>query len=61
MNELNKQLDNFYIKISELLKSARKTVIQSVNNTMVITYFEIGKLILMKNNMVKKKQSTVKT
>ena len=46
MNGLNKQLDNFYLKISELLKSARKTVIQSVNNTMVITYFESGKLIV---------------
>lgn len=38
--------DSFYDKISGLLKAARETVIKSVNHTMVVTYFEIGKLIV---------------
>lgn len=46
MGELNRQIDTFYTKILELLKSARKTVYQSVNTTMVETYFKIGKLIV---------------
>lgn len=46
MTELTKNTDGFYNRVTELLKSARKTVIKSVNNTMVITYFEIGKLIV---------------
>jgi len=55
MNELSKQGDSFYTKISELLKSARKKVIQSVNNTMVETYFEIGKLIVVEEQHGKEK------
>ena len=46
MNRLTKNTENFYDKIAELLKSAREIVIKSVNHTMVITYFEIGKLIV---------------
>lgn len=33
-------------KISELLKTARHQVVQSVNNIMVLTYFEIGRMIV---------------
>ncbi|HLR37882.1 MAG TPA: PDDEXK nuclease domain-containing protein [Chitinophagaceae bacterium] len=33
-------------KISELLKDARKKVAQTINRTMVVTYFEIGRLIV---------------
>lgn len=33
-------------KISSLLSEARQRVIQSVNHTMVITYFEIGRMIV---------------
>jgi hypothetical protein len=33
-------------KISELLISARTKVMQTVNHTMVLTYFEIGKMII---------------
>lgn len=33
-------------KISELLKAARHQVVQSVNNIMVLTYFEIGRMIV---------------
>lgn len=46
MNELNKNTENFYNKVKELLRHARKTVVQTVNKTMVITYFEIGKMIV---------------
>lgn len=46
MTVLNKHIDTFYFKILELLKTAHKTVLQSVNTTMVVTYFEIGRLIV---------------
>ena len=46
MNELNRQIDTFYAKILDLLKSAHKTVYQSVNSTMVATYYKIGKIIV---------------
>ena len=38
-NELSK-------KISNLLVKARKRVLQTVNHTMVLTYFEIGRMII---------------
>ena len=37
---------NFCNKVVDLLKEARKSIVQSVNKTMVVTYFEIGKLII---------------
>jgi len=37
---------NFYNQVVELLQSARNSVIQTVNQTMVLTYFEIGKMIV---------------
>ncbi len=43
--EKNIHLD-FYNKIVELLKSARNKVVQTVNITMVYTYFEIGRIIV---------------
>lgn len=44
MNELvSNQLAN---RISELLISARKKVLQTVNQTMVLTYIEIGRMIV---------------
>lgn len=46
MSRLINSSENLYNKVSELLKAARETVIKSVNNTMVISYFEIGKLIV---------------
>ncbi len=36
----------FYLRISEILKSARNMVAQAINITMVETYFEIGRLIV---------------
>jgi len=41
----NIQID-FYSKVADLLKEARKSVVQTVNKTMVYTYFEIGRMIV---------------
>lgn len=38
--------NNFHSQIVNLLHSARTKVLRSVNQTMVITYFEIGKMII---------------
>lgn len=43
--EQNIQKD-FYNKVAELLIEARRSVVQSVNRTMVYTYFEIGRMIV---------------
>ncbi|RJP59600.1 MAG: DUF1016 domain-containing protein [Deltaproteobacteria bacterium] len=37
---------NLYLKIAELLQTARQTVIRTVNQTMVYTYYEIGRMIV---------------
>jgi predicted GNAT family N-acyltransferase len=37
---------DFYSRVAELLKEARKSVVQTVNKTMVDTYFEIGRMIV---------------
>ena len=42
--EPNIQKD-FYKKVADLLKEARRSVVQTVNKTMVYTYFEIGRMI----------------
>lgn len=46
MSKLSINEDSFYSRILYLLKSARRTVVQSVNKTIVDTYFEIGRLIV---------------
>lgn len=46
MSKLSVKEDGFYSRILDLLKSARKTVVQLVNKTIVDTYFEIGRLIV---------------
>jgi len=43
--EKNNQID-FYKKVSNLLKEARESVVRTVNNTMVYTYLEIGRMII---------------
>ena len=37
---------SFYTQIVDLLKSARKNVLRAVNRTMVLTYFEVGRMIV---------------
>lgn len=44
MNQLQKH--KFYSQIIDLLLSARQKVVRTVNQTMVLTYFEIGKIII---------------
>jgi len=43
--ERNTQID-FYNRVVNLLKEARKSVVKTVNKTMVYTYFEIGRIIV---------------
>jgi len=42
----NKISADFYNRIAAILTEARKSVVQTVNKTMVYTYFEIGKMII---------------
>ena len=37
---------NLYKKVIELLNQARQSIVQTINNTMAMTYFEIGKMIV---------------
>ncbi len=55
MSRLNLDKDDFYSKISDLLKSAKKAVVQSVNKTIVLTYYEIGRLIVEEEQQGKSK------
>lgn len=43
---IKSQNHHLYIKIAELLKSARQNVVRAVNQTMVYTYYEIGRMIV---------------
>ena len=47
MSKTNKYNNDFYSRISEILKSARNKVVKSVNTTMVETYYEIGRVIVV--------------
>lgn len=46
MTDIAHNTDRLFNKVSNLLKVARSTVLQTVNTTMVSTYFEIGKMIV---------------
>jgi predicted nuclease of restriction endonuclease-like (RecB) superfamily len=46
MSQLSINRMDFYSKISDLLKLAKTAVVQSVNKTIVVTYFEIGRIIV---------------
>lgn len=37
---------NFYNNVAELLRSARQQAVRTVNQTMVLTYYEIGRQIV---------------
>ena len=43
-----KEISNtkFFSQIVDLLQSSRSKVVQTVNQTMVFTYFEIGRMIV---------------
>ena len=38
--------NDLYLKIAGLLQAARQNVVRAVNQTMVYTYFEIGRMIV---------------
>ena len=40
------ETSEIYIKVITLLKEARGTVVRTVNQTMVLTYYEIGRIIV---------------
>lgn len=44
--ELSKSDNQLFGKIADLLNEARKFIVKNVNQTIVLTYFEIGKLII---------------
>jgi predicted nuclease of restriction endonuclease-like (RecB) superfamily len=46
MNNIEKTNTDFYTKVAELLREARKSVVRSINKTMVLTYYEIGRIIV---------------
>ncbi|MGN7988321.1 PDDEXK nuclease domain-containing protein [Pedobacter sp. 22226] len=51
--EINNQ--NLYNKVIELLTQARQKVAQTINNTMAMAYFEIGKMIVEEEQKGKEK------
>ena len=54
-SELSKSDKILFSKISNLLNEARKFVVVSVNQTIVLTYFEIGRLIVEDEQKGKKR------
>jgi predicted nuclease of restriction endonuclease-like (RecB) superfamily len=52
MNELNRPT-NLYDRITDLLKQAKRSIVQSVNHTMTVTYFEIGRIIVNEEQLGK--------
>lgn len=47
MTKIEKNINvDFYDRIAELLKSTRKNIVQTINKTMVYTYFEMGRMIV---------------
>lgn len=44
--ERNIKKNDFYNKITEILKETRKNVVKTINKTMVYAYFEIGRVIV---------------
>ncbi len=56
MTKLDRNINlEFYNRIAELLKNARIKVVQTVNKTMVYTYFEIGRIIVEEEQKGKKR------
>ncbi len=49
------QNNDFFNKITKLLQEARKSVVRRINQTMVYTYYEIGRLIVEEEQKGKKR------
>lgn len=50
--EFSKSNNILFGKISNLLSEARKYVVASVNQTIVLTYFDIGRYVNSKDNTI---------
>jgi len=46
MKEIRHNPENLYHKVAKLLKQTQSSVVQTINKTMVLTYFEIGRMIV---------------
>lgn len=46
MAQIEQIPDNLYNRVSEMLRKARSSVLRTVNKTMVLTYYEIGRVIV---------------
>ena len=46
MKPQKNKIEGLYIQIEKLLSEARKTIFNQVNQTMVYTYYEVGKIIV---------------
>ncbi|MBN1768215.1 MAG: DUF1016 family protein [Prolixibacteraceae bacterium] len=46
MTDITKNTDRLYANVADLLRIAQNAVLQTVNMTMVSTYFEIGRMIV---------------
>jgi predicted nuclease of restriction endonuclease-like (RecB) superfamily len=55
MSEIEKTNIDFYNKVVDLLKETRKSVVRTINKTMVLTYFEIGRIIVEEEQKGKSK------
>ena len=55
MSVVEQAPENFYKSIIQILKKAQEKVVRAVNNTMVMTYFEIGKMIVEEEQKGKKR------
>lgn len=60
MDKPNKRDNKLFETISSLLLQARQQVIQTINTTMVNTYFEIGRLIVEDEQHGKKRAQYAK-
>ncbi len=52
-----KEISNtkFFSRIVDLLRSSRNKVVQTVNQTMVLTYFEVGRMIVEEEQLGKER------
>ncbi len=53
--ELSKSNSQLFGKVSELLSETRKFIAKNVNQTIVLTYFEVGRLIVEDEQQGKKR------
>ena len=55
MTDITNNTNRLFDKVSDLLKAAQNKVLQTVNTTMVATYFEIGRMIVEEEQLGKER------